>query len=75
MVGLVADLTAEMAESIHMCSDLADLGRQELVVPNGATAGTVRPAGRAAGHAQAEDAARRQRDLGVVFVTEPDDLV
>ena len=59
VVRLVADLAAEMAERIHVGADLADFGREELVVPDGPAAPAFGTAGRAAGHAKAEDPAGR----------------
>ncbi len=74
MVGLVADLPAEVPKRVHMSADLADFGGQELVVPDGPAAPAFGAARRPAGHAQPEDPAGRQRDAGVVFVPEPDNL-
>src|SRR5258708_3625765 len=75
MVGLVTDLASEMAEGVHVRADLADLRGKELVVPDGLAAAPMRTSRRAAGHAQGEDAAGGERNLRVVLVAEPDDLV
>ena len=74
VVGLVADLSAEMAERVHVgrSGRSRSSGTRH---PDGAAAGAVRTAGRAAGHPRADDTARRQRDVGVAFVPKPDDLV
>ena len=74
MICLVADPPPEMAERIHMRADLADLGREEFIVPHGFASPAMGSAGRPAGHAQAEDTAGREGNPGIVFMAEPDDF-
>ena len=76
-VGLVAGRTAhaaEMAERVHLRADLADLGSDELIVPDRPALAPVRAAGRAAGHAQGIGASRRDRHPHVVGHAQADDL-
>ena len=57
---------ARMAQRVHMGADLADFGRQKIVVPNGSASPTLRPPCAAARHAQFKTPTRRERhSLGV----------